>query len=166
MSEKDGSIKGYNLKNQNVKKIRLGDLLINLGYLTSDQLQYALKVQQKHGGKLGYILMNLGYIDEKILIETLAKQLNIPLIDLKTHPINIANAQKLPENIARQCRGILIEGIGYQKGEWLIGMADPTDLMAYDEIICSLKKEARTAIVLESDLMNTLDEVYRYRQQE
>lgn len=156
-------MKRSNVNIQTIKKIRLGDLLIKLGHLNSEQLQNALRVQQEKGGKLGYILMNLGYIDEKTLIEALARQLKIPLLDLTTYPINIEHARTLPEDIARRCRAILVEGVGSQKGESLIGMADPTDLMAYDEITCLISKEARIAIVLESDLFRTLDVVYQHR---
>ncbi len=55
-------------------KIPLGELLVEDGILTPDQLQTAMDIQKKEGGLIGVILINLGHIDEKTLIKYLALQ--------------------------------------------------------------------------------------------
>ena len=64
------------------KKIRLGDLLVEKGLITEDQLKFALGEQKKLGRKLGGTLIELGMIDEESILTLLSSQLKIPLIDI------------------------------------------------------------------------------------
>lgn len=141
-----------------LKKIKLGDMLVDTGTITPEQLQQALKVQKEKGGKLGDVIVSLGYIDAKKLAKTLSEQMNIPFIDLKLYPIKPEIVRKIPERIARRYRVLVIDE---QEGEYLVGMADPTDLLAYDEIIRLLGHRVKLAVVLEHDMMRTIDLVYR-----
>jgi hypothetical protein len=84
------------------KKIRLGDLLVEKGLITDDQLQHALGEQKKLGRKLGGTLVELGMIDETSLLNLLASQLNIPLIDINNYNYSNDVAKILPESIARR----------------------------------------------------------------
>ncbi|GAB4219831.1 MAG: hypothetical protein GYA16_03675 [Spirochaetes bacterium] len=52
----------------------LGELLVEDGVITQDQLNQALSIQKKEGGLIGIILMNLGFIDEPTLVKYLALQ--------------------------------------------------------------------------------------------
>ena len=60
------------------KRIFLGELLVNLGYLTKDELEKALEIQRIEKKKLGYILMENGYLNEGTLIGIISQQLGIP----------------------------------------------------------------------------------------
>lgn len=62
------------------KRIHLGDLLINMGLLTCEQVDEALEEQKIVGQKFGQILIDLGYITESQLIDLLSTQLGIPKI--------------------------------------------------------------------------------------
>jgi len=66
------------------KKVRLGDLLIQNGYITQEQLEYALKKQKElnYTKKLGEIFIDEGYITQKDLLKVLSKQLNTDFVDL------------------------------------------------------------------------------------
>lgn len=141
-----------------IKKVRLGDLLYNAGYLSDIQLQNALKVQKEEGGKLGDILIRLGYIDEMKLVKALSDQLNVPFIDLKNYPLKPEIILKLPERIARRYRVILID---IENDHSLVGMADPTDLVAYDELRRILGGNLKVAVVTENALFRVFDLVYR-----
>ncbi len=68
-----------------VKKVRLGELLIEKGLITDSQLQLALGEQKKLGRKIGATLVELGMIDQHGLLDSLASQLGIPLIDLNNY---------------------------------------------------------------------------------
>jgi len=91
------------------KKIRLGDLLVDKGLITEQQLQHALSEQKKLGRKLGGTLVELGMIDEDSLLNLLASQLSIPLIDINNYNYNNDVAKLLPESIARRYRALVIE---------------------------------------------------------
>lgn len=140
------------------KKIRIGDLLIQNGIITEDQLMTALGEQKKSGRKLGQALIDLGYVDEDSLLNLLSRQLEIPFVQLKHYQFNQELIKKLPEALARRFRAIVLDE---QQGSLLIGMADPMDLMALDEISQKVHQPTRQAVVRESELLSTLDMVYR-----
>ncbi len=140
------------------KKIRLGDLLVEKGLITEDQLQQALSEQKKLGRKLGGTLVELGMIDENSLLNLLASQLNIPLIDINNYNYSNEVAKLLPESIARRFRALVLED---RERDYLVAMADPTDIYALDEIQSKLNKPVSQAIVRESALLENFDLVYR-----
>ena len=140
------------------KKIRLGDLLVEKGLITDDQLQVALQEQKKLGRKLGGTLIELGMIDEDSILNLLSSQLSIPLIDLKNYSYNEEVVRTLSETMARRYRAIVLED---RATDYLVGMADPTDLYAVDEIQEKLSKTVSQAIVREAALLETFDKVYR-----
>lgn len=140
------------------KKIRLGDLLVEKGLITEDQLKFALSEQKKLGRKLGGTLIELGMIDEDGMLNLLSSQLGIPLIDLNNYNYNDDVAKLLPETIARRYRAMVLEDQG---SDYLVGMADPTDIYALDEIQGKLSKPIKQAIVREAALLENFDLVYR-----
>ena len=146
-----------NTKNSPRKKIRIGDLLVQNKVISEQQLMSALAEQKKTGHKLGNTLVELGFIEEQKLLEFLSQQLQIPLIDLNEVKVRPDVVQTLAENIARRYRVIVIEN---RERDVLVGMADPTDLFAYDELGRILRKRIRQAVVRESDLLYLLDDMY------
>ena len=140
------------------KKIRLGDLLVESGLITEQQLDLALKEQKKLGRKLGSTLIELGMIDEDSILNLLSSQLGIPLIDLTNYSFDESVVRQLSESIARRYRAIVLED---RPRDYLVGMADPTDLYALDEIQAKLPKPVSQAIVRERDLLQAFDRVYR-----
>lgn len=144
--------------NPGIKKLKLGDMLIKEGCITEEQLKQALSVQYEQGGKLGDVLVHLKFVDELKLAKTLSGQLNLPFIDMKHYPIKKEIIRKVPERIARRFRILLIDIIG---GEYLVGMSDPTDLVAYDELVRILEGKISIAVVVESDVLRVIDLVYR-----
>ncbi len=140
------------------KKVRLGALLIEQGLITDDQLQLALSEQKKLGRKIGATLVELGMIGQDNLLESLASQLGIPLIDLNNYDYSDDAAKLLPETVARRYRAIVLED---RADDYLIGMADPADIYALDEIQDKLSKPVSQAIVDEAALLENFDLVYR-----
>jgi len=141
-----------------LKKIKLGDMLVKIGAITEKQLQIALIQQEEQGGKLGGILIQQGSIEALRLMQILADQLNISYIDLKNYPVKPEIIEKISERMARRDKVILLDQVD---GENLVGMADPTDLAAFDELTRILGGNIKVAIVDESDLLTLYDLVYR-----
>src|SRR5688572_10925939 len=140
------------------EKVRLGEILVQQKMLAVDQLKLALEEQKRSGRKLGRIFIEQGYVTEEEISEALAKQLQVPYINLKYYNIRSEITRKLPETQARRFRAILLEDNG---ASMKVGMADPTDLNAYDEIARLLKRDVEIAVVTESQLLATVDRVYR-----
>lgn len=140
------------------EKIRLGEILVQQRLLSEEQLQFALGEQKRTGRKLGRIFVENGFVSEEQISGALAKQLNIPYVNLKFANINPALMRLLPESQARRYRAIVLED---QPSGLKIGIADPTDLYAYDELARILKRPLALAVVNEGELLQTIDRVYR-----
>ena len=140
------------------EKIRLGEILLQQKLLTDDQLKAALDEQKRSGRKLGRIFIDSGFLTEDQIGGALARQLQVPFINLKHFNIKPEIATLLPETLARRFRAIVLEDSGTY---YRVGMADPTDLFAYDEINRVLKRDIQLAVVSESALLQNIDRVYR-----
>ncbi len=140
------------------KKIRIGDLLVEHKVISEAQLTSALAEQKKSGRKLGRTLIEQGYLSEDQLLEFLSRQLQVPLIDLRHYKYDPEAVRLIPENLARRYRAIVLDAAA---DSVLVGMADPTDIFGYDELSRVLKKPLRQAVVRESELLRTIDTVYR-----
>ncbi len=66
------------------KKVRLGELLVNSGVLTNEQLQQALDNPARQGKKLGEFLVDEGIVSEDDLAKALSRQLDLDMIDLQS----------------------------------------------------------------------------------
>ena len=141
------------------KKIRLGDLLVEHGVLTELQLQQALAEQKKSGSKLGRVLIEKGFVKEEQLLELLSRQLQVPYINLKRYQFESATIKLIPETMARRFRVVALKE--NPDGSLLVGMADATDIFAYDELARVLKRPIQLAVVRESELVATIDMLYR-----
>ncbi len=140
------------------KKIRLGDLLVENKIISQAQLQAALADQKKNGRKLGRTLVDNGFIEEIQLLEFLSQQLRVPFIDLKRYRFTPETVRLIPEIQARRYRAIALDATG---ADVLVGMADPTDIFAYDELSRVLQRPLRTAVVREGDMLQAFDTIYR-----
>ncbi|SEI11263.1 MSHA biogenesis protein MshE [Rheinheimera pacifica] len=140
-------------------KMRLGDLLVDEGIISPPQLQQALARQQETGRKLGSTLTELKFLTEVQLLQFLAQQLNVPFLDIAQKQISPKAVQLLPEVQARRFRALVLEDNG---DTVLLGMSDPADLAALDQISRLLApKEVALAVVRESQLIEAFDTLYR-----
>jgi MSHA biogenesis protein MshE len=146
------------MKPERRKKIRLGELLIEQKVINEEQLAKALAEQKRTGRKLGRVLTDLGIVEEQHLNDALARHLQIPFVDLRQLSLDQAVVRLLPEALARRFRALVLQ---QDKNGLTVGMADPTDLFVYDELVARLKQPLRIALVRESELLRTMDIVYR-----
>ncbi len=140
------------------KHIRVGELLLENKLITDEQLKNGLAEQKRSGRKLGRVLTELGYVSEQALHELLARNLQISFVDVRHLQLAPATVRLLPEVHARRFRALVLQA---DSRGLLVGMADPTDLLAYDELVARLKQPLRLALVKEADLMKVMDAVYR-----
>jgi MSHA biogenesis protein MshE len=143
---------------------RLGEILLRQKLLTEEKLEIALGDQKNSPRRLGRvrrlgrILIDKGYVTEAQVAQALAQHLGAPYIDLKHFNVKSDVVQKLPETQARRFRAIVLEDLGKA---YRVGMADPTDLNAYDELARAMQREVEIAVVTETQLLETIDRVYR-----
>lgn len=140
-------------------KMRLGDLLVHEHIISEQQLSQALKRQQETGRKLGATLIELAFLSENQLLQFLAQQLQLPFLDIAQQRIEPKVAQLLSEVQARRFRALVLEA---DEHSLLLGMSDPADLTALDQLAQILApREIALAVVREGQLMQAFDSLYR-----
>jgi len=140
------------------QKYRLGELLLQEGVISQAQLEEALSHQKQSGRKLGRVLVEGGVVTEERIATAIANQLGVPYFDLREKDLDPAIVALLPETMARRFRALVLADEGRQ---YLVGMADPSDIFGFDEIARALKKDVSLAVVAESQLLASIDRLYR-----
>ncbi|PNP23602.1 MSHA biogenesis protein MshE [Vibrio alginolyticus] len=138
---------------------RLGDLLVEEGIVSEEQIQQALNAQRSTGQKLGDALIDLGFITEKQMLDFLSQQLGLPLIDLGRAPVDVEAVQILPEVHARRLRAMVVA----RNGDTLrVAMSDPADLFIQESLMNLLGQYNLEFIVAsERQLISSFDRYYR-----
>ena len=140
------------------ERIRLGDVLVQRKVLSQEQLKLALEQQKRSGRRLGRVLVDNGFATEEGIAEALAQQFSLAFINLKFYNVRREILTKLNEAQARRLRAMVLE---QRPAGLLVGVADPTDLFAYDELTRILKQPIELAVVAEGELVQTIDRAYR-----
>jgi len=144
-----------------MKKIKLGALLLEHHMVQPQDLDRALATQKKTGQKLGDVLIELDLINERDLLSFLARQLNLPYLDLKSYSIKPEIIKLVPEFFARRFKMIPIDKI---QGQYWVAISDPTNLSALDQVSAKLGLTPRVVVSCEEDIKNMLDYVYKRKE--
>ncbi len=116
-----------------IKRIRLGDLLVEHKLISEGQLIAALDEQKKSGHKLGRVLVENGYVKENDVLNLLSRQLNVPFVDLSIFQFKPDIVNKIPETAARRFRALALEERWHWKTHrtvyWLAWLTRPIFLL-------------------------------------
>jgi type IV pilus assembly protein PilB len=135
---------------------RLGDLLIEAGLITEDQLQSTLK-EKSASQKLGDALLQRGYITEQQLIKVLEKQLDIPHISLYRYPFDPKLFNMISKETAK--RNLLIP-LKKDADKLYVAMADPMDYFAIDDLRLSTGFQIYPTIATKDDILKAINKYY------
>ena len=142
---------------------RLGDILVQAGLIDELQLETALAEQQRWGNRLGVALVKLGMIDEQELVHALSRKLGAPAVRLQGKRIDPAVLALVPRDLAERhaCLPLFTK---QEAGVEVIyiGMEDPGDLNALDELSFRTGLKVRGVMVAPTELWETLDRSYRH----
>ena len=142
------------------KKIRIGDLLVEAGAITAEQLQEALAKQKEDGGMLGNIIMELGFISRELLITVLTTQMGIDYCEIRTVQIDDSVLNLVPKELVTKYKAMPI-GFSEENANVLqVAMADPMDLMAVDDISIASGLQVEPLLSFEDDLDNVIGKNY------
>lgn len=117
-----------------LKKIpnkRIGEILIEEGFLDPKSLEEALALQKQEGGLVGEILVRKGAISEEQLMEGLSKQLSIPFIRLGSYNVNRNALRLIPREVAER---YLFFPFEEDEKEISVAMTDPVDPEVLEEL--------------------------------
>ncbi|MEM7480243.1 MAG: hypothetical protein AAF481_03620 [Acidobacteriota bacterium] len=138
---------------------RLGEVLVERGWVESSELGRALSAQRTLGGRLGTCLLEAAAIDEGRLLEALSTQLAVPSVDpdqLRT--ISEDTLRLVPEGVSRRLRAIPFRRHGDRIE---VAMLDPTDLAGQDEIAFATGRRVEPFVATEARIAEALDRYYR-----
>jgi type IV pilus assembly protein PilB len=135
---------------------RLGDLLIEEGLITPEQLQTTLAEKGKNQ-KIGEALLQRGYITDQQLAEVLEDQLGIPHISLFQYPFDTNIFSLIPKETARRNLIIPLKKDG---NKLYVAMVDPMDFIVIDDLRLSTGFQIETAIATKDDVIKAINKYY------
>lgn len=145
------------------KNFKLGELLLDYGKISKEQLKDALDKQKSSNKKIGEILVEDGYVTDNDIVEVLEFQLGFPHVDLNKYNINPEIVFMIPENIARRYELIAID----KKDKFLyVAMADPLDIFAVDDLKIYTDYEIQPVISTRESILKSIDKFYREKSTE
>ncbi len=142
-----------------VKKMRIGDRLIQAGYITKRQLDISLKEQKRVKEPLGQILINLGFIDEEKLSRTIAEELGVEFVKIKDIDLDVGLVNEIDEVFARQHMFIPIRK--EESGIITVAMADPSNIFTIDAIQERFGKSINILAATNEDILKTIGTVFK-----
>ena len=113
------------------RRARLGEMLIEEGFITPAQLEEALEKKKQSGGFLGQVLVELAYLDRANLIAFLVKQCRIPHISLLDYEVSDSLFEFIPQAVCLEFHLLPIDKLGKIL---TVAMVDPLDVEALEQI--------------------------------
>ncbi len=131
------------------KSKQLGQILIEQGFITPEQLEQALEEHRRTPKSLGRTLIDMGMIKEGDLVRALAEQVGLEFVDLSEYSVDPTATTLLPEALARRYRAI---PIGERDGKLLVAMSDPANVYALDDIRTITNRDVQPLVATAADV--------------
>lgn len=144
----------------NRKKLRLGDVLVNSGVITAEQLQKGLELQKGSGRKLGETLVDEGITTEENIAKALSSQLGYEMVDLQDISIDEEILNLVPPNILKKHKMIPFEYSRTGMNVLRVAMSDPMNMAAMDDINIITNLQVEPVVATPRDVMLALDRYY------
>lgn len=140
-----------------MKKSKIGELLIEAGLVTSEQIENALKIQKNKNKRLGKLLIELGYVDETHVAEALSKAFLFPLVDCNNYTITEELLSMIPKGTAEKK---IVMPLELKNKKLLLAVADPLDWETIDEIAFNTGLNVSVAVSTETSIINAIENSY------
>ena len=131
-------------------KRHLGQILIDQGILTEDQLRIALLEQTKQHIPVGKLLVQLGFVSEATLRDALSEKLGLQAVDLARIIVDPGALKVLPRDMARRNRMFPV-ALDQQQKKFIVALADTNNIVAIDQLRAHLKGEFEIELRLAGD---------------
>lgn len=147
----------------NKPHVRIGELLVQKGVVSSDQVRIALTEQVKHREHLGKILVRLGFATEAIIRDVLGGALGQESADLSHVVVDGEAVKMIPKQVARRYR-ILPLTYEAARNRLTIAMADTFNVVALDQISALLGGDVEIEPLLagEAEIEKAIDQFYGF----
>ena len=143
-----------------MKRKKIGEILLEEGVLSAKELKQALK-EKPQNQKLGEYLVKSGIVKEEELVRALSRQLNIPFFVPERYSLDPSLQKILPYEIASRNR---VVPLALKDRILVLGMEDPLDLEAVDEVEIYTNKEVDPVVCSPSQIDQLLNTLYGIEQ--
>jgi len=140
-----------------ISKKRIGEILIDEGLLTEDQLETALTIQKGKGKKLGKVLVELGYVTDIQVTESLTRQLSLQMVDCNDYSPTKELLAMVPKATAEQK---LVLPLELKEKNLLIAMANPLDWETIEDLSFETGLKISVSIAGESNILEAVEKLY------
>jgi general secretion pathway protein E/type IV pilus assembly protein PilB len=143
------------------KKLRLGELLIQQGLITADQLRIALTEQKNHQMPIGRLLVRLGFVTEAVIRDIMARTIGQESIDLNQVVVDADSLKLIPQDFARRHRVLPIAFDGNERS-LTVAITEVFNVVALDQLRAALGQNVkiRTVLASEAQLEDSIDQFY------
>jgi type IV pilus assembly protein PilB len=139
-------------------RLRIGEMLVQLGRLDPAQLQTALAHQRQWGGRLGGAIVHLGFLREPALLDAVGQQLGVPFVEIGDREIPPKVLALVPRKLAQARRVIPLElAADGRRTVLVVALGDPADLGVIDELAFVTGLRVKPALASEEDLDRALE---------
>jgi type IV pilus assembly protein PilB len=137
---------------------QLGDILLEDGLVTQQQLFDAYDEHQKAGRALGRVLVDNGVLTEGQLVAALAQQIGMKFVDLSDFPVDGGAVASVSPTVCRRYNAL---PIGYEDGKLVVAMSDPANVFALDDIRSITGIEVKPVVATKSDVTAAINRYHR-----
>lgn len=139
-------------------KLRLGDILVEHGYISEHQVMQAVDIQKNDKSKrLGEILLELNMITEDQLLKALSKRLDIAIINFNNFPVDIEAVELIPKALCLKYKIIAISKNAY---EVTVAVNDPLDFYSIEDVKSIINHQCNIVMAKKSDIIENIHRKY------
>ena len=143
------------------EKKRIGDMLIDAGKITPEDLQKALDEQKRSGTKLGNALVDMGFVTDNDIVQTLCQQLRLESVNLQAVAISRDVLSRCQDSaVLKKYVVIPYEFDAYDSKYLKLAMADPMDIIAIDDMTFITGMQISPVVASAKDIMAAIDRYY------
>lgn len=143
------------LANQGKKTMKIGEVLVEAGWISEKDLQQALEEQAKNRNlKVGEVLIKMGFISEEELVSSLAKKFNLPFINLDDYVLNAELIDQFDINLLLRFQ---ILPVTSNEETLTVASPDPINFDAFDAIRFQTKKRITEVLATPSQIQKALE---------
>ncbi|WP_330640785.1 GspE/PulE family protein [Anaerovorax odorimutans] len=141
-----------------MKNVRIGDVLIEHGYIDDQQLRQALEYQSQNKGKrLGSILMEMGFVTEHQMLDALGHRMELPVVDISGKTLETEAVSLIPRQVAQKYELIAVEE---KDGILTVAMSDPLNFYAVEDVRQITQKTISVVLDVSEHIKAAIDRYY------
>lgn len=139
------------------RRVPIGEMLVRQGRIDAVQLQSALAHQRQWGGRLGRALVALGFVTERVLLEAVGRQVDIPFVEIGSREVPPPVLRLVPEKLIRARHVLPLELVGETKrSELVVAFSEADNLATLDEIAFASGMRVRAVLAAEADVAQAI----------